>query len=273
MRSWTNVQQNHQIGKNLHIHPVNTTFGVFPQDVRPWEGPILSTACTSFENLDGKGHGVKLEATCMMPAWTLVLMNWKDGLDWKAQALKFRHTNGYISIVRDRDAGRIWYDPTTGRPGMSYTPSAFDRKNIMEGNIALAKILYVSGAIEIHVAITGVPPFIRETDEKGEAIEDEEGVTSPAFQAWLSKLREVGNKPITAAFSAAHQMGTCRMSVAEKDGVVDPKGRVFGTEGLYVSDASVFPSASGVNPMITTMAISDHISMTLIKDWNDEETL
>lgn len=200
-------------------------------------------------------------------------MNWKDGLDYKTQALKFRHTNGYISIVRDRDTGRIWLDPTTGRPGMTYTPSAFDRKHIMEGNIAMAKILYVSGASEIHVAITGVPPFIRETNEKGEVIEDEDGVTSPAFQAWLEKLRQVGNKPNTACFSAAHQMGTCRMSVAEKDGVVDPKGRVFGTEGLYVADASVFPSASGVNPMITNMAISDHISRTLTKDWNEEDYL
>jgi choline dehydrogenase-like flavoprotein len=156
---------------------------------------------------------------------------------------------------------------------MSYTPSAFDRNHIMEGNVAMAKILYISGASEIHVAITGVPPFIRETNKKGEVVDDEQGVTSPAFQAWLAKLREVGNKPITACFSAAHQMGTCRMSVAEKDGVVDPKGRVWGTEDLYVADASVFPSASGVNPMITNMAISDHISRTLVKDWKEEESM
>jgi choline dehydrogenase-like flavoprotein len=43
-------------------------------------------------------------------------------------------------------------------------------------------------------------------------------------------------------------------------------GKVFGTEGLYVSDASVFPSASGVNPMITNMAISDWISQQLSDD-------
>ena len=50
------------------------------------------------------------------------------------------------------------------------------------------------------------------------------------------------------------------MSAVEKEGVVDPTGRVWGTEGLYVADASVFPSASGVNPMVTNMAISDWIS-------------
>ena len=55
-------------------------------------------------------------------------------------------------------------------------------------------------------------------------------------------------------------MGTCRMSATAAKGVVDPDGKVWGTEGLFVSDASVFPSASGVNPMVTNMAISDYIS-------------
>jgi len=52
-------------------------------------------------------------------------------------------------------------------------------------------------------------------------------------------------------------MGSNRMSAAPADGVVDPDGRVWESEGLYVVDASVFPSASGVNPMVTNLAISD----------------
>lgn len=193
-------------------------------------------------------------------------MNWNAGLSYKAQALKFRHMTGYISIVRDRDTGRIWKDPETGRPRLEYCPSKFDREHIMQGNIAMAKILYVCGAREIHLAIEGVKPFIREGDQN-----DEEGITSPAFQEWLKHLTTVGNKPITAAFSAAHQMGTCRMSAREQDGVVDPKGRVWGTRNLYVADASVFPSASGVNPMVTNMAICDWISRGIGREWQQEE--
>ena len=55
-------------------------------------------------------------------------------------------------------------------------------------------------------------------------------------------------------------MGTNRMSASASNGVVDPHGAVWGTKNLYVADASVFPSASGVNPMVTNMAISDYIS-------------
>jgi choline dehydrogenase-like flavoprotein len=60
------------------------------------------------------------------------------------------------------------------------------------------------------------------------------------------------------------------MSAKAKDGVVDPKGRVWGTEGLYVADASVFPSASGVNPMVTTMAIADWIAQGSCEDLKGE---
>lgn len=201
----------------------------------------------------------------MLPAMVLTLMNWTGGFGYKSQMLKFRHTNGFISICRNRDPGRVWVDPITGRPRLEYTPSAFDRANIMEGNIALAKMCYVTGATEIHACIDGVKPFIR-----GE--EDEEaGVTSPHFTAWLAELKRIGNKPIAAVFACAHQMGTSRMSVLEKDGVVDPHGKVWGTEGLYVCDASVFPSASGVNPMVTTMAISDYISRGISKELQKEQ--
>ena len=42
---------------------------------------------------------------------------------------------------------------------------------------------------------------------------------------------------------------------------MDPQGRVWEVdEGLYVVDASVFPSASGVNPMVTNMGIADFLS-------------
>ncbi|KAH6682008.1 long chain fatty alcohol oxidase-like protein [Halenospora varia] len=261
--------KNWQIGRNLYLHPVNMVAGVFKEDVRPWEGGILTSVCTSFENMDGKGHGVKLEATAMLPSMFLTFSNWTSGLEFKKTALKFRHMNGYIAISRDKDTGRVYADPVSGKPRVQYTPSAFDRSHCMEGVIALAKMCYVSGATEIRPFIQGVEPFIRDHDDikpGSNSNDPDPGVTDPKFKAWLEALQRNGNKPPAGTFTSAHQMGTCRMSAQEKEGVVDPKGKVWGTENLYVSDASVFPSASGVNPMITNMAISDWISRNIAKE-------
>lgn len=266
-------KQNHQIGKNLYLHPVNIVLAVFPEDVRPWEGGILTTVCTTFENLDGHGHGSKIETTAMLPSYVLTLANWSSGLDYKTLALKFRHMNGFISIARDRDTGRVYPDPVSGKPRYAYSPSAFDRGHVMEGVVGIAKMAYVEGATEIHPCIGGVEPFIRSPSSASspspsssdEGITDP-GITDPAFKAWLTHLLQVGNKPPIAPFACAHQMGSNRMSVRPQDGVVDPKGRVWGTENLYVADASVFPSASGVNPMVTNMAISEWISRGVVRE-------
>jgi choline dehydrogenase-like flavoprotein len=209
----------------------------------------------------------------MVPSIALILTNTAAGLEFKKLALKLRHANGYISIARDRDTGRIYPDPTTGVPRIEYTPSPFDCANIMEGMVALAKILYVEGATEIHAGLPGLKPFIRNPEDGSPAPAADGldlGVTDPRFVAWLKEMQRVGNKPPGATFASAHQMGSNRMSARQKDGVVDPKGRVWGTEGLYISDASIFPSASGVNPMITNMAISDWISLGISKELKAE---
>ncbi|ROW11800.1 hypothetical protein VPNG_04976 [Cytospora leucostoma] len=271
--------QNPQIGRNLYLHPVSVAHGFFKEDIRPWEGDSLTSVVNTFENLDGRGHGARLECLSMMPFFAFHFLNWSDGVDFKLLALKYRHMNSYIALVRDRDPGYVYADPDSGQPRIVYTPSAFDRKSAMVGLVALAKILYLQGALEIHAALPGMRPFIRDgphaapstttTPAEGDDIistVSDAGVADPHFRAWLAELEAHGNKPPLATFASAHQMGTCRMSSAEGTGVVDPRGRVWGTEGLYVSDASVFPSASGVNPMVTTMAISDWISGNVVED-------
>lgn len=223
----------------------------------------------------------RLTSLCLQPAYALHFLNWNSGIEFKLHALKYRHMNSYISIVRDRDPGSVYPDPQTGQPRVNYTPSAFDRRNAMVGNVATAKILYLQGALEIHVSLPGFRPFIRNeasasasTSTLSAADDDDDvlssvrdaGVADPRFQAWLRDMEKHGNHTPETPFMSAHQMGTCRMSTSPRRGVVDPRGRVWGTQGLYVADASVFPSASGVNPMVTNMAIADWISRGVVRD-------
>lgn len=159
-----------------------------------------------------------------------------------------------MSINREKYPGRVYPDPTDGRVRVAYTTSAFDRKTALEGLVGAVKIAYASGAREIRIASPNIRPFIRSANDNGR-----DGVNNPALKEWIN---EFSSKPLDReqGFASAHQMGSCRMGRSSWRSVVDPNCQVWGTKGLYVMDASVFPSASGVNPMVTNMAIADWAS-------------
>ncbi|MES2525637.1 MAG: GMC family oxidoreductase [Bdellovibrionota bacterium] len=53
-----------------------------------------------------------------------------------------------------------------------------------------------------------------------------------------------------------HLMGGCAIGTDEKKSVVNPEFRVHGTKKVFVADSSIFPSAPGLNPSLTIMALS-----------------
>jgi choline dehydrogenase-like flavoprotein len=64
-----------------------------------------------------------------------------------------------------------------------------------------------------------------------------------------------------------HHMGTTRMHVDERNGVVDANCRVHGCANLYVAGSSVFPTAGYANPTLTIVALAvrlaDHLRTAL----------
>lgn len=214
-----------------------------------------------FEDLDGHGHGVKIESVSMMPSVFIPVFPWRGGLEYKLWAANMRRSTSFITLTKERDTGRVYPDPVDGRVRVDYTVSAFDRKHIVEALVASAKIAYISGAKEFHTSYRDLDPFIRpETSDPNAP----EGTNDAALQNWIAELRRKSPlNPECGLFASAHQMGTCRMGKSPRSSVVDPNCQVWGTDGLYVVDASVFPSASGVNPMVTNMAIADWASRNL----------
>ena len=61
-------------------------------------------------------------------------------------------------------------------------------------------------------------------------------------------------------------MGTARMGADAKTSVVDPRGAVWTQRGLYIADSSLFPSASGVNPMVTIQALAYCVACNAAQD-------
>jgi choline dehydrogenase-like flavoprotein len=84
-------------------------------------------------------------------------------------------------------------------------------------------------------------------------------------RAGLGRLRIELRDPIPPPdlHGGHHHMGTTRMHVDPKKGVVDPNCRVHGVSNLFIAGPSVFPTGGYANPVHTTVALAlrlaDHI--------------
>src|SRR5690606_14495368 len=63
-----------------------------------------------------------------------------------------------------------------------------------------------------------------------------------------------------------HLMGGCAIGTDPARSVVAPDFRVHGHRNLIVADSSVFPSAPGINPSLTIMALSELAAEGVLRD-------
>jgi choline dehydrogenase-like flavoprotein len=76
------------------------------------------------------------------------------------------------------------------------------------------------------------------------------------LEAYIGRVQQVPLRAGAMRLFAAHQMGTCRMGADPATSVAGPDGELHDTPGVWIGDASAFPTASGTNPMITVMALA-----------------
>ncbi|KAK5948636.1 hypothetical protein OHC33_010395 [Knufia fluminis] len=289
-RSGLTPAVNGHIGSNLHLHPAIGVHGTYPQRANPWDGAILTTVMTGCENLDGNGHGAKVEVNLGTPDITGTIMpsrpqlslsniesTMESALDYRVRIARHGHAFAFIVIARDHaEAGNskksyVYCDPNDmQKVRVNYTPSPTDRKHLLEAAIAAARMHFVMGAKTIDIFNPNISMFERPTARttKLNASQSRTLSDEDAFENWLSDIRASGISlfdPRTSRVGSAHQMGTCRMSASPTDGVVDPRGKVWDTENVYIADASILPSASGVNPMISNMGLSLHVARGIAK--------
>jgi choline dehydrogenase len=61
-----------------------------------------------------------------------------------------------------------------------------------------------------------------------------------------------------------HPVGTCRMGPSEdRFAVVDSAGRVHGIDGLFIADASIFPTTPRANTNLPTIGVAEMIARNL----------
>ncbi|KND02977.1 uncharacterized protein SPPG_02052 [Spizellomyces punctatus DAOM BR117] len=245
--------RNPNIGKHLRLHPCTHVFGIFRNSEKPintYSGSIMTVLGTPAENAHGDGYGSKLEISCMHPAMFASCVPWRSAEEHKRLLALYDRMVPVLVIGRDSDAtkGRVYLDKT-GTPRIEYTISPKDQISLAAGVEAGIKALIAAGATEIITNQRGVDPFSIDPEKINDIF------TSKEFGNYLAKVRKWGFQPTWTPLFTAHQMGTCRMAGSASQGACNPDGRTWEVDGLYVADASLFPTASGVNPMVTTLSL------------------
>jgi GMC oxidoreductase len=229
------VASSGHLGRHLHIHPACWVGGLFEQEVRGWDGIMQSWLVDEWED-----RGVNLEATCTPLTFGGHWMRGAGG-PYKERLERYGHVGMIGVMISDRSEGRL----TTigGRARIRYRLSRADQEKLRFGIARAADVHFAAGASEVYPQIGRV------------------AVLAPGEQE--RRVERARFKPGEFRLEGFHPMGTARMAAAPAAGVVAPSGETHDLPGLYVADASLFPTALGVNPMVTICAVSRRIAAGL----------
>ncbi|WP_067688560.1 GMC family oxidoreductase [Nocardia jejuensis] len=238
--------RNKNIGKHLRLHPAAAVFGVFEEQITPWEGAMQARISREHADLDGKGYGVIYETGPTHPGLGTGFMNWRGAAAHRATMADFAKSAAVGIITRDRDSGTVEIDKT-GEPIVKYTLSDYDANHLHTGIVGAAKILEAAGAKRIfsgHQAGVDFEPGVR-----------------GSIQEFDAAARTAGYGPGRCAMGALHIMGSARMGGSPELSATDPDGATWDVPNIVVADGSSFPTAPGVNPMVSIEAIA-HMNAT-----------
>jgi choline dehydrogenase-like flavoprotein len=112
----------------------------------------------------------------------------------------------------------------------------------------------------------------RSLDRLAQLIRDPTDPTSKFINPFLTNTAGAFD---ATSVAVTHPLGGCIMAKDATEGVVDEYGRVFDTsksgdrpfyEKLYIADASIIPTALGVNPSLTISALALRIADKIIEE-------
>jgi choline dehydrogenase-like flavoprotein len=154
-------------------------------------------------------------------------------------------------------------------PRLYYPVLDHDKSQLLRGVEMCLRVSAAAGALRVtsstlptHGFVNLPPPGSAEDPVEQRAARDE--ARQKVLQTYIDLVKRNGivgdNREL---IFSAHQMGTCKMSLRPADGVTKDSGETWEVAGLYVVDASVFPTPSGANPMITTLALAQDMATRL----------
>ncbi len=226
------------VGKWLRLHPTSVVVGRYGREVHGGTGIPLSAVCDEF--LRGEdGYGSWIECPPLYPAISAASLP-GFGAAHRELMEGFPRLASLIVLARDgaergRSSGEVAVD-RRGRTRIRYRLGPADRGTLLRGLEAAARLHFAAGAEE--------------------ALTLHEDACRMRSAADVGEIARRGYAPNRMGLFSAHVNGTCRLGTDPRTSGCSPDGERWGVPGVYVADGSLLPTAPGVNPQETIMAVA-----------------
>lgn len=217
------------IGNTLQFHPTLRVAAEFPEPMRAYATPMSGFQIKEF------APDISMGVSLPLPPFLVAALG--SGEKSRGYATHVDRMALYYVMIRPQSFAKIRNVPL-GRDGYMITQKLknADIRNLSFGFGKLCRLLFEAGATRLFPAIEGSGAMGR--DAKCERFLTEN--LSPR------KLNLV----------SIHAFSSCPMGERDDLCAVDSYGKLRGFDNVYVNDASILPSAPGVNPQGPLMAIA-----------------
>jgi choline dehydrogenase-like flavoprotein len=151
-----------------------------------------------------------------------------------------RFASAFVFLIRDHGHGRVTVDGDGNAVHTYPFDDAQDQRIFRRGFAELSRLHQAAGAQEIYTLHRRLHRWRRGED----------------LDAFIEGAQAAPLSPYEHATFSAHQMGSARMGSDPQTSVAGPYGELHDVKGVWIGDASAFPSATGTNPMGTVMALA-----------------
>ena len=228
------------LARNVSLQPQMSVAARMPEDVIAWRGIPQSAFCSEFDDHTperGLG-GFRFEAISGgIPQIAAGLAGF--GHAHKEAMAHAREGALALLLVPDEPCGTLRF--TRGERGFAarieYRMTDEWVTRLRRGLRAAAEAYFAAGASEVRFGSDIFEPMRSSAD--------------------LDRALEFPIRTGVTHFLSAHVQGSCRMGPDSRSSVVDLDSQVHGVAGLYVVDASIFPTSASTHTMIPVMTFAD----------------
>lgn len=221
---------NENVGKNVQLHPTAKWIAEFPEPVFDPLQPVGTHQVKHF--------APQISMGCSVATLPHLACGFGDRLKQNAVAIEnWQNYSVYYSMIKPTAVGNL--KNRLGQAWIKYKLNAKDLKALSEGMKYLSQILFEAGAIRLHLQ------------------------SNSPFELITPTLDYLPH-PEKMQLMSIHLFGGCAIGENRKNCVANSWGEVFEAPHLYIADASILPSAIGVNPQGTIIAFAKRIAQGIL---------